>query len=113
MDILTDALGDTEKGKAGQLQRSLQAIADEGRGTVVVIRNPRSNALSSRKHKTVEVEEGDAGGVGAELRNYGVGAQILLDLGIKEMTLLSNTAHTIIGLEGYGLTVAGQKPIPE
>jgi len=113
MDILTDALGDAEQGKAGQLQRSLQAIADEGRGTVVVIRNPRSNALSSRKHKTVEAEEGDAGGVGAELRNYGVGAQILLDLGIKEMTLLSNTAHTIIGLEGYGLTVAGQKPIPE
>jgi len=46
------------------------------------------------------------------LRNYGVGAQILLDLGIKEMILLSNTSRTIVGLEGYGLTVAGQKPIP-
>ena len=113
MDILTDALGDNGQGKAGQLQRSLQAISDEGRGAVVVIRNPRQNALSLRKHQTVEAEEGDAGGIGAELRNYGVGAQILLDLGIKEMVLLSNTQHTIIGLEGYGLTVAGQKPIPE
>lgn len=113
MDILTDALGDNESGKADVLQRSMKAIAEEGRGAVVVIRNPRNNALSVRKHTTVEAEEGDAGGVGAELRNYGVGAQILLDLGIKEMTLLSNTPRTIIGLEGYGLTVAGQKPIPK
>lgn len=113
MDILTDALGDNAQGKAGQLQSSLKVIAEEGRGAVVVIRNPRLNALSSRKHQAVEAEEGDSGGVGAELRNYGVGAQILLDLGIKDMTLLSNTQHTIIGLEGYGLTVSGQQAIPE
>ena len=113
MDIMTDALGDAGKGRAGQLQNSMKAIAEEGRGAVVVIRNPRIDALSSRGMKNVEQEEGDAGGVSAELRNYGVGAQILLDLGIKEMTLLSNTQHTIIGLEGYGLTVTGQKPIPE
>jgi len=113
MDILTDALGDNSSGKASVLQRSMKAICKEGRGAVVVIRNPRQNALSVRKHVAVESEEGDAGGVGAELRNYGVGAQILLDLGIKEMTLLSNTPRTIIGLEGYGLTVSGQKPIPE
>ena len=113
MDILTDAFFDTDGGKAGTLQRSMQAICKEGRGAVVLIRNPRLDALSSRGMKNVEQEEGDAGGVSAELRNYGVGAQILLDLGIKEMTLLSNTQHTIIGLEGYGLTVSGQKPIPE
>jgi len=113
MDILTDALGDNGAGKADVLQRSLKAIAAEGRGAVVVIRNPRANALSSRKAAASESEPGDAGGVSAELRNYGVGAQILLDLGVKEMTLLSNTQHTIIGLEGYGLTVAGQKPIPQ
>lgn len=113
MDVLTDALGDNGTGKADILQRSLKAIADEGRGAVVVIRNPRANALSSRKAQPTESEPGDAGGVSAELRNYGVGAQILLDLGVKEMTLLSNTQHTIIGLEGYGLTVAGQKPIPQ
>ncbi|OEJ64611.1 3,4-dihydroxy-2-butanone-4-phosphate synthase [Magnetovibrio blakemorei] len=113
MDILTDALGDNGAGKAGILQRSLKTIAEEGRGAVVVIRNPRLNALSERKLVVSESEPGDAGGVSAELRNYGVGAQILLDLGVKEMILLSNTQHTIIGLEGYGLTVAGQKPIPE
>jgi len=112
MDILTDALGDSSGGKADVLQRSLKAISEEGRGAVVVIRNPRSNALSQRKAVPLESEPGDAGGVSAQLRNYGVGAQILLDLGIKEMTLLSNTSRTIVGLEGYGLTVAGQKPIP-
>ena len=48
----------------------------------------------------------------AELRDYGVGAQILLDLGIHEMVLLSNTKRTIIGLDGYGLSVVEQRPIP-
>jgi 3,4-dihydroxy 2-butanone 4-phosphate synthase/GTP cyclohydrolase II len=47
-----------------------------------------------------------------QLRDYGVGAQILLDLGISEMVLLSNTKKTIIGLEGYGLSVVEQRPIP-
>ena len=47
-----------------------------------------------------------------ELRDYGVGAQILLDLGVRNMTLLSNHKKTIVGLEGYGLTVEGQQAIP-
>ncbi|MEK7244573.1 MAG: 3,4-dihydroxy-2-butanone-4-phosphate synthase, partial [Pseudomonadota bacterium] len=42
---------------------------------------------------------------------YGVGAQILLDLGDKEMTLLSNTQRTLIGFEGWGLMIAGQRPL--
>ena len=46
-----------------------------------------------------------------ELRDYGVGAQILLDLGVHEMVLLSNTKRTIVGLEGYGLKVVGQRQI--
>jgi len=46
-----------------------------------------------------------------ELRDYGVGAQILLDLGVREMILLSNTHRTIVGLEGYGLTVVEERRI--
>ena len=46
-----------------------------------------------------------------ELRDYGIGAQILLDLGVREMVLLSNTHRTIVGLEGYGLTITDQRPI--
>ena len=47
----------------------------------------------------------------AELRDYGVGAQILLDLGVKDMILLSNTHRNIVGLEGYGLSVVEQRSI--
>ena len=46
-----------------------------------------------------------------ELRDYGAGAQILLDLGVRDMILLSNTKRTIVGLEGYGLTVVDRKPL--
>jgi 3,4-dihydroxy 2-butanone 4-phosphate synthase/GTP cyclohydrolase II len=47
------------------------------------------------------------------LRDYGIGAQILLDLGVKDMVLLSNTRRTIVGLEGYGLNIVDQRAIEE
>jgi 3,4-dihydroxy 2-butanone 4-phosphate synthase/GTP cyclohydrolase II len=46
-----------------------------------------------------------------ELRYYGIGAQILVDLGVREMILLTNSRRTIVGLDGYGLTVLEQRPI--
>jgi 3,4-dihydroxy 2-butanone 4-phosphate synthase/GTP cyclohydrolase II len=49
----------------------------------------------------------------SELRDYGIGAQILLDLGVKEMVLLSNSRRTIIGLEGYGLNIVEQRAISD
>ena len=45
------------------------------------------------------------------LRDYGIGAQILLDLGVRDMILLSNTPRTLIGLEGYGLNIVEHRPI--
>ena len=45
------------------------------------------------------------------LRDYGIGAQILTDLGVRDMVLLSNTERTFVGLEGYGLNVVGRRPI--
>ena len=47
------------------------------------------------------------------MRDYGIGAQILLDLGVREMVVLSNNPMTVIGLEGYGLKIVAQKPIPD
>ena len=49
---------------------------------------------------------------GQELRDYGVGAQILIDLGIKEMVLLTNSRKSVVALEGFGLKITGQKPVP-
>ena len=50
---------------------------------------------------------------GGELRDYGIGAQILADLGVSDMILLSNSRRTVVGLEGYGLHVVGERAIPE
>src|SRR3546814_18465355 len=47
-----------------------------------------------------------------ELRDYGIGAQILTDLNVHEMILLTNTRHTLVGLEGYGLNIVGERHIP-
>tara|TARA_B100002003_G_scaffold92700_1_gene86411 strand:- start:418 stop:669 length:252 start_codon:yes stop_codon:yes gene_type:complete len=58
-----------------------------------------------------EAPEAGSGAHPVELRDYGVGAQILLDLGLKDMILLSNTHHTIVGLEGYGLSIVEQRSL--
>ena len=107
LNVLGDVLGDTSGGKSNELHRAMEIIAEEGRGVVVLIREPQPTALSDRIRAKLghPVEN-------VELRDYGVGAQILLDLGVKNMILLSNTKKTIIGLEGYGLSIVDQRPIP-
>jgi 3,4-dihydroxy 2-butanone 4-phosphate synthase/GTP cyclohydrolase II len=90
------------------LHGAMKMIADEGRGAVVLLRETRKTALSERVAKL-------DGGTRPpqQLRDYGIGAQILLDLGVRDMVLLSNTRRQIIGLDGYGLNVVDQKPIAE
>ena len=76
---------------------------------VVLIREPRPTALSDLVERRLGVREAQS----VRLRDYGTGAQILLDLGVKDMILLSNTARrTIVGLDGYGLSVIDVRPIP-
>ncbi len=107
LKVLDDVLGDMEAGRGGELHAAMNLVAGEGRGVVVLIREPMPTSLSDR----VRAREGMA--PARELRDYGVGAQILLDLGIKDMILLSNTRRTIVGLQdGYGLNVVEQRSIP-
>jgi 3,4-dihydroxy 2-butanone 4-phosphate synthase/GTP cyclohydrolase II len=83
-------------------------IDDVGRGVVVLIREPQPASISAR----LQAKLGNGTSAPkSELRDYGVGAQILLDLGVRDMILLSNTKRTIVGLEGYGLTISEQRPI--
>ncbi len=106
MNVFEDVLG-KKGGRSHQLQRSLELINEAGRGVVVIIRDTRSTVVS-------DMLRGQAAPTSDEprrLREYGVGAQILLDLGIKEMTLLTNTPTTIVGLDGYGLKVVGHRPL--
>ncbi len=85
---------------------AMNMISREGRGAVVLIREHRKTALSDRVRQLAMSLRPQQ-----ELRNYGIGAQILLDLGVKDMVLLSNRRRTIIGLEGYGLNVVETRPI--
>ncbi|MGI4955464.1 MAG: 3,4-dihydroxy-2-butanone-4-phosphate synthase [Janthinobacterium lividum] len=103
VDIVNDALG-THQWSA--LHGAMRMIADEGRGVVVLIRDTRPNAVSER----VSLLAGNPRPLHF-LRDYGIGAQILTDLGIKHMILLSNTRRTLVGLEGYGLDIIDQRPI--
>lgn len=106
LDVMADVLGDQATGKAGLLQEAMKMIDQAGSGVVVLLREPRRTAASDSLRQAL----GEAP-ANPTLRDYGIGAQILLDLGIREMTLLTNTPRTIAGLEGYGLHIAGYQPI--
>jgi 3,4-dihydroxy 2-butanone 4-phosphate synthase/GTP cyclohydrolase II len=110
LSVFRDVLGDSIDAHIGELQRAMDIIGEAGRGVVVLIREPWMTSLSD---KVRERAAEPAGGEAQELRDYGVGAQILLDLGVRDMILLSNSNRHIVGLEGYGLRVIDRRPIPK
>jgi 3,4-dihydroxy 2-butanone 4-phosphate synthase/GTP cyclohydrolase II len=107
LNVLDDVLGNLDSGKGGQLHQSMRMVAEAGRGVVLLIREPLPTSLTERVRAHLEGRD-----LPGHLRDYGIGAQILLDLGVSQMILLSNTKRTIVGLEGYGLSVVEQRPIP-
>ncbi len=110
MNVLDDVLGDVRDGHGGHLTAAMDAIAAEGRGVVVLIREGTPTSLLERIQ--ARLNPPPAAGE-RELREYGIGAQILLDLGVRQLILLSNTDRTIIGLDGYGLEVVGHRRLPD
>jgi 3,4-dihydroxy 2-butanone 4-phosphate synthase/GTP cyclohydrolase II len=108
-NVLPDLLGDVSGTHSGALDAAMRLIAERDRGVVIIIREPTPNNLSQAvRVRAGEAPEAWTGG----LRHYGIGAQILQDLGVTSMILLSNTRRHIVGLDGYGITLAGQEPIP-
>jgi len=105
INMLDDTFG-SDGPRFGALQGAMSMIAKEGRGVVVAIREPMLTILSERVRGMMQGES-----FVPALRDYGIGAQILLDLGVHEMILLSNTERTIVALEGYGLTVVERRAI--
>jgi len=111
LNLFKDVLGEGGDAKAGELHRAMEMIGEAGRGVIVIIREPMPTTLSDQVAARNETEEGEAPARRGELRDYGIGAQILSDIGVHEMVLLSNTEKTIIGLDGYGLRVVERRPI--
>jgi len=90
------------------IERSMEMIAEEGAGVIVILNRPMSGWMT----RAVEARETGDSSAMDELRDYGVGAQILTELGVQDMILLTNSHHTLIALDGYGLSIVGERPIP-
>jgi len=106
VNTLEDLFG-TGPQRETAVHKAMDIIGKEGRGVIVLIRESRYDAVSSRLKKAEPQQSGQQ-----RLVEYGIGAQILLDLGVRELVLLSNSpARKIVGVEGYGLKIAGQRSL--
>jgi 3,4-dihydroxy 2-butanone 4-phosphate synthase / GTP cyclohydrolase II len=109
LSIFADVFGE-EGNRSSLLNRSMELIAEEGNGVIVVINRPMQRLMSRSIEIKASVRAGGEPPV-EELRDYGVGAQILAELGIHDMVLLTNTHHSLVALEGYGLNIVGERRI--
>ena len=109
LSIFSDIFG--EAGDRGSLlSRSMEMIAEEGNGVIVVINRPMQQLMSRAMEFKQQFRDGMNPPI-EEMRDYGVGAQILAELGVHDMILLTNTHHSLVALEGYGLSIVNQRRI--
>jgi GTP cyclohydrolase II len=114
-----DVFGSRRCDCGNQLHAALKQISDEGNGVLVYMRQEgRGIGLAAKIHAYKLQEEGldtvEANarlGFASDLRDYGLGAQILFDLGVRKFRFLTNNPKKVIGLEGYGIQMVEQVPI--
>jgi len=106
ISIFSDVLGAPGPRKR-VLQRAMGEIGEAGAGVIVLL------MPSEPEHLTREIGSAAGKPSDMDLRDYGIGAQILADLGIHDMILLTNAHRNVVGIEGYGINIVGERPIPE
>jgi 3,4-dihydroxy 2-butanone 4-phosphate synthase/GTP cyclohydrolase II len=108
LSIFSDVFAEAGE-RGGLLRGAMKAISDAGSGVIVLINRPAADALTEAlKVRSGAKDERDV----AAIRDYGVGAQILMALGVHDMVLLTNSHHTPVALGGYGLAIVGEQRIP-
>ena len=112
LDLMSDVIGELSDQRSGrELDMSMKAIADAQRGIIVMLRESSKTRLSETISSSL------SGGVSPDaaqgLREYGVGAQILNELGVSQMVLLSNRQANVISLEGYDLEITGWQKLED
>lgn len=115
-DLLESMLCDC----GSQLQRAMLQVAEAGKGVVLYMRQEGRGIGLLHKLKAYQlqqqqgldtVEANQVLGFGPDLRHYGIGAQILLDLGVRQIKLLTNNPRKVVGLDGYGLRITERVPL--
>ncbi|WP_423142323.1 3,4-dihydroxy-2-butanone-4-phosphate synthase [Parablastomonas sp. CN1-191] len=99
ISVLDDVLGRPGPRKR-TLQRAMEAVGKEGSGVIVLLPPSQSGPVAGARPDM-------------DLRSYGIGAQILADLGVHDMILLSNAHRNVVAIEGYGLDIVGERPIAD
>ena len=108
LSIFSDVLGDDKSDRTGLLEGAMTQIAAAGSGVVVILNRAQSGGMARIfRLKSGKGLEDDM----SELRDYGVGAQVLAALNVHQMILLTNSHHTMVALDGYGLNVVEEREI--
>jgi 3,4-dihydroxy 2-butanone 4-phosphate synthase/GTP cyclohydrolase II len=108
LSFFDDIFGETGP-RGGMIEKAMDHIGREGAGVIVLINRVSRDYVSRAISRGTEVPPSDA--QVTEQRDYGGGAQILGALGVHDMILLTNTEHSLVALEGYGLSIVGQEPL--